>query len=225
MVGNFDGDARTDLYLTHETPGPGHPDVIVVQSLGFVANPQTWGGFTQLNYGGNDDAWDTANQNEKHFFAGDLDGDQLDDIIGMIIKADGKTISILKVMNVNGGFNNTDQIQEFTMEDVYDRIELGVGDFDADGRADIVLSGLDDSGRHDVYLGKNSPGAGIHPDFQFNSTGIRHPDSRAWTSFTLYVKDVSTTPGDELLWVKNTTGNSNVYVATVKELRDNLVLR
>jgi hypothetical protein len=226
VVANFDGDARTDLYFTHETPGAGNPDVVVIKSTGFMADPRQWGGFQQLNYGANDDSWETSNQNEKHFFAGDLDGDQLDDIIGMIIKADGKTVSILKIMNDNGGFNNNDQIQDFTMEDVHDRIELGVGDFDADGRADIVLSGLDDDGRHNIYLGKNSPGGGIHPEFKFNSVGIRHPDSRAWTSFTLHVKDVdNTSPGDELIWVKNTTGTSDIYVAKLKELRATLVRR
>ena len=130
-------------------------DVFVFKSTGFEPDPQSWGGISRLDCGGNDDAWDTSNQNEKHFFTGDLNG-----------------------------------------------------------------------GRHDIYLGKNSPGSGTHPEFIFNSSGIRHPDSRAWTSFELHVKNVDgSSSGDELVWIKNTTGASDIYVGTIRELRDNLVKR
>jgi len=129
IVGDFDGDGRTDIALVNKSGG--WSTIPIAFSMGngnFRITNQSVGSFAR---------W--AATSDVEIIVGDFDGDGRTDI-ALVRKSEGWSTIPIAFSKGNGNFQITNRPHSlFTSLATTSNVETIVGDFDGDGRTDIAL--------------------------------------------------------------------------------------
>ena len=201
FIGDANGDGRTDL-IVHSVVGG--------KRYLFIYRGNTDGTFTAAMLTATNDSHDYFTAKAK-FFVADANGDGCDDFIVHTKNSSGKRINLTYLSEVAGSmaaFSTT--ASTFTSTNNYGIAPVYIGDFNGDGKADIVVPHTSNGKRCLlVYKGKSSA-----PYF---STGEKFTSSRNndWLQWPCkeFISDVNGDGKDDLVvhW-RSTDGKRNNLV-------------
>jgi M6 family metalloprotease-like protein len=174
VMGDFDGDGRADVALTH---GPNWLSIPVAFSNGN-------GAFHVTNTTVQDFPTWSAVINNGFAVAGDFDGDGRDDL-AVTGNASSNSIPVA-FSNGDGSFRVTNNVQaDFASWAALPQAELLAGDFNGDGRGDLALTGgLYPDGSGNWLPWESIPVALSNGDGTFTVTNAAVPDFPHWSTAT-----------------------------------------
>jgi hypothetical protein len=151
----------------------------------------------------------SENWSDFELHVGDVNGDRRDDLVWVDAR---HTRSRIYVSLAAGDSTFTDQPAQEAPVDLALPFVTRLGDFDGDGRADLVWNELGTQNRIQVGLAQ---AAGR---FDFSPAVQAQPANADWTSFLLVVADIDGDGRDDLVWNHPDVANT-IYVARARSIQ------